>query len=126
MKSSIAGTSCNIAADCNFPPSRHAPIDPERLSRDPATIMPAEKRNAIRNLLGLADPAIGVHPRKRLQGLLGLVLHEQLRARRARGHRVDADALPSQVFRHDSDHLLDGALGGEVGEIGRHDRRRGR
>lgn len=55
--------------------------------------MTAEQRDAIGNLLGLADPAVGVHARQRLQRLLSLVAHEELRARRARGDGVDADAL---------------------------------
>ena len=88
--------------------------------------MPAQQCDAVRNLLRLPDAAIGVHARERLERLLRLVPHEELRARRARGDGVDADALAAQVLRHHADHLFDGAFGREVRQVRRHDGRGGR
>ena len=41
--------------------SSHAAVDPQSLTSNPATIVTAQHSDAIRNLLRLADPAIGVH-----------------------------------------------------------------
>ena len=57
--------------------------------------------------------------------MLRLALVEELRARGAGGHGVDGNALGRKVLAHDARHLLNGAFGGVVEEVGRLDGRSG-
>jgi len=101
--------------------SSHTPIRPQSLPTHPPAPLPAQEMHHIRNLLRSTDPVRRAEARNHLQHLLALALVEEVRARGPGGDGVDADVLAHQVFGHDAHHLLDGAFGGVVQEVARHD-----
>ena len=96
-------------------------IDFEHLPAHPATRLGAQEENDVGDLLRGADAVGGAEAGDVLEHLLRLALEEELGGDGARGDGVDADALTHEVLGHDVDHLLDGAFGGAVEEIARHD-----
>jgi len=102
-------------------PSGHTPVRPQSLPTHPPTPLPAQEMHHIRNLLRSTDPVHRAKPRNHLQHLLVFAFEEEVRARWPGGDGVDADVLAHQVFGHDAHHLLDGAFGGVVQQVARHD-----
>lgn len=96
-------------------------IDSHHLPTHPAARLRAQEKNHIGDLLRGADTIGRAEAGDRLDHLLGLALVEELGGDGAGGDGIDADALAHKVFRHDTDHLLDGAFGGAVEEIAGHD-----
>ena len=110
-------------SDSHLIPSSHTTIHLDDLSINPPTLIPRQESHRFSHFLGRSQPSKRAEIADRLNHLIALPFEEEICRRGTRSDGIDTDPLASEVFRHDADHLLDGALGGVVEEIGGRDGR---
>lgn len=97
--------------------SSHATVNLQNLSRKPTTLLSRQEPHNISDLLRLPNPPLRIETRNHLQDLLALALQEEICCCGTWSDGIDHDAFAGEVFGETTSHLLNCALGCDVGKI---------